>query len=115
MAVGYVQPRKPFTTVQSSVKNFLPGLGNGWLTFLRQSTFLEWAVEHFESDSRNLAEIFYATLYVYYLLRGLTVVILIGGRRGHSRLDCLYDGAAADLLSRKRGVRTPHRAERHLH
>ena len=113
MAVGYVQPRKPFTTVQSSVKNFLPGLGNGWLTFLRQSTFLEWAVEHFESDSRNLAEMFYATLYVYYLLRGLTVVILIGGR-GHSRLNGPHDGAA-DLLSRRRGVCSLHRAERHLH
>ena len=44
--------------VQSSEKAFLPGSGNGWLKCCATVQFFEWAAEHFESDSQNLAGMF---------------------------------------------------------
>ena len=37
--------------LQSSVKTFLPGLGNGWLKYCPNSAILGWAAENFERDS----------------------------------------------------------------
>ena len=51
-------PNVIFVRVQSAVKTFLLGFGNGWLKYcaiVSYSEILGWAVERFESDSQNLA------------------------------------------------------------
>ena len=55
-------PPSPFP-IQSRVKTFLPGSGNGWLKCCALVQFWGLGAEHFESDSQNLGGMFYTTLY----------------------------------------------------
>ena len=51
--------------LQICVKTVLLGFGNGWLKYCAMVQFWggHWAAQHFESDSRNLAGMFYTSLH----------------------------------------------------
>ena len=42
--------------IQSRVRTFRPGFGNGWLKYRALVQFWGWAAGHFEGDCRNLAD-----------------------------------------------------------
>ena len=52
------EEQRPHDNVQSSVKTFLPGFGNGWLKYCVIVQLLGRAAEHFECDAQNLSGMF---------------------------------------------------------
>ena len=73
----------------------IPARFREWVAeILRHSAILGWAAEHFEGDSRNLAGIFYTTLYRE----------RVSERVSNERKDPLIDNSPIDPNSRRQLV-----------